>query len=95
MSGVEYRIDGEVDLFERENGWYYVAVPTWITEELVGLGDRGLIAVRAAVGSTNWDTSLLPMGDGTHFVALNKQVRSRNDLDVGDPVTLSFVLRER
>jgi hypothetical protein len=56
---------------------------------------RGLIAVRATVGTTTWDTSLLPLGDGTTFVPLNARVRRQNDLVLGAPVTVTVVPRDR
>ena len=76
-------------------GWHYLPIPAWISEELRQLEDRGVIAVRVTVGSTSWNTSLLPAGDGTHFVALNAKVRSANDLAVGRQVTLRFQTRDR
>ena len=69
-------------------------MPTDISEELTNLGNRGVIPIRANVGGSAWKTSLLPMGDGTHFVALNKAVRTAEDLDAGDRVTVAFVPRE-
>ena len=90
-----YQVEGRVDVFDRPGGWYFIAVPQWISDELAPLADRGLIAIRAAIGTTSWDTSLLPMGDGTHFVALNKAVRDRNDLTDGSNVTIVFSTRRR
>lgn len=88
-----YTVIGRVELFDREGGWHYVAVPGEVTEELAGLADRGLVAITARLGRSQWPTSLLPMGDGTQFVALNARVRSANRIDVGDEVTLSFQVR--
>lgn len=90
-----YRVTGEVELFPQEGRWHYVRIPEWITEELEGLADRGLVAIRATVGESTLDTSLLPMGDGTHFIALNAAVRSANSLDVGDRLTVEFSPRIR
>lgn len=90
-----YKITGEVEQFPQNAGWYYVRVPVTITEELEHLADRGLVAVRTTVGDTSWDTSLLPMGDATKFIALNARVRSSNHLQLGDLVTVSFSLRTR
>jgi hypothetical protein len=88
-----YTVVGEVELFEREGGWHFLRVPTRISDDLQHLADRGLIAIRATVGDTSWDTSLLPLGDGTTFVPLNAKVRTRNDLTPGNTVTLSFTPR--
>lgn len=90
-----YAVVGEVELFPQENGWHFVRVPPRITDELSHLADRGLIAVRATVGQTTWETSLLPMGDGTTFIPLNARVRRRNALVVGGTVTVTVIPRDR
>ena len=94
MGEFPYRIDGTVEISDRPGGWHFVAVPVEFSEELADLADRGLIPVRASIGQSIWDTSLLPYGDGTHFVALNSSVRRAEGLDVGDRVTLLFSPRE-
>ncbi len=88
-----YTIDGRVQQFPQAGGWYYVAVPQRYTEVLQPLAVRGLIAVHAVVGEVSWDTSLLPMGDGTHFIPLPAKVRRVNQLDVGSCVNLRFTIR--
>jgi hypothetical protein len=90
-----YTVTGRMELFDRDGGWHYVQVPREVTEELAGLADRGLVAITARLGRSQWSTSLLPMGDGTQFVALNARVRGANSIDVGDEVTLSFQVRPR
>lgn len=90
-----YTVEGRVELFPQDGGWHFVRVPTRISDELGHLADRGLIAVRATVGDTSWNTSLLPMGDGTMFIALNARVRQRNTLAAGDVATVTFTPRDR
>ena len=84
-----------VELFEREKGWYYVSVPTKLSKPLEYLAERGLIAVTAKVGNSNWQTSLLPMGDGTHFLALPAKVRSKENIVLGADIEVSFAIRTR
>jgi len=84
-----------VKLFEREKGWYYVSVPMELSKPLEHLADRGLIAVTAKVGNSSWPTSLLPMGDGTHFIALPAKVRAKEKLVLGMAVEISFETRTR
>jgi hypothetical protein len=88
-----YFFKGTVELFEREKGRYYVSAPTELCLPLEHLADRGLIAITATVGKTGWPTSLLPMGDGTHFIALPAKVRSKEKLMLGDAVDVSFETR--
>lgn len=88
-----YRIKGNVNIFPQKGGWIYIRVPTKITKELLHRADRGLIPIEATVGRTSWNTSLMPMGDGTHFIALNAKVRNKENIEVGKTIPVSFELR--
>lgn len=90
-----YQVIGYVELFLQPGGWFYIAVPRWISDELSHLAARGLIPVKARVGATSWKTSLLPKGDGSHFIALNAEVRKTNHIDMGDRITITFQPRLR
>ena len=84
-----------VKVFERVMGWHYVSVPTALSAPFEHLADRGLIAVTAMAGNSSWPTSLLPMGDGTHFIALPAKVRKREKLSLGMAVQISFEIRKK
>ncbi|MDR1184464.1 MAG: DUF1905 domain-containing protein [Coriobacteriales bacterium] len=86
---------GKVELFEREKGWYYVAVPLALSGPLLAFADRGLVAITAHINDSAWPTSLLPMGDGRHFIALPAKVRNKEHLTLGDIVTVRFYPRKR
>ncbi len=91
----KYTFKAYVELFPQANGWHYAKVPAKLSKPLEVLADRGLIAVNATVGSSSWSTSLLPMGDGTHFIALPAKVRKREGLELGVSVSMAFTLRQR
>lgn len=88
-----------VELFDRPGGWHYAAVPAHMCEPYYDLQDRGLIAVtvtaRSEHASYTWPTSLLPMGDGSHFIALPAKARARLKVAVGDSIEISFSIRQR
>ena len=88
-----YTTKGEVEIFPQKGGWVYIRIPTKITKGLLHRAQRGLIPIRASVGDTSWDTSLMPMGDGTHFIALNAKVRKKENIEVGKTIDISFQLR--
>ena len=95
IAAERFVVQGKVEIFPQKGGWTYLALPDKYTEMTKELADRGLIAIMATVGKTSWNTSMLPMGDGTHFLALNKKVRRAENIRVGNTITASFVLRER
>jgi hypothetical protein len=88
-----------VQLFDRPGGWYYVVVPENQCQPYDDLQERGLIAVIASARSgdmrINWQTSLLPMGDGSHFLALPTKVRNRLKIGIGDRIGIEFSIRQR
>ncbi|MDR2611487.1 MAG: DUF1905 domain-containing protein [Deltaproteobacteria bacterium] len=86
---------GVVGLFPQERGWHFVRVPPELGDPLQSHADRCLVAVSAALGRQTWDTSLLPMGDGTVFIALPAKVRNREGINAGDTMAVTFSLRER
>jgi len=81
---------------ETQEGWYQVPVPEELCAPLEHLANSfGFIAVTATVGNSSWPTSLLPRGDGTHFIALPAKVRKKEDLLLGDEIEVSFETRSR
>ena len=95
MSNKPFELTGQVEIFPGPGGWHYIAVPQEHTELTKPLADRGLVAIRAKVGAFEWDTSLLPKGDGTTFIALPKKCRDAEKISLGDNVKASFTLRSR
>ena len=95
MFDINNKFTANIELFEREMGWHYVYVPNDLSKPLECLADRGLIAVTAKIGNSSWATSLLPMGDGTHFIALPAKVRKKEKLLLGMAVEISFETRTR
>jgi hypothetical protein len=86
----KYKTKAKVEIFPQKGGWVYTRIPTEITKRLLHLADRGLIPINATVGKTSWKTSLLPMGDGTHFIALNAKVRKKETIELGNEITIYF-----
>lgn len=95
MTNQEFRIVGVVELFPQVGGWHYVQVPLEYTEMTRAFAERGLVAVRATLGQSSWNTSLLPKGDGSHFIALPQKLRRQENVALGQEVVISFSLRKR
>ncbi|MFC2036002.1 DUF1905 domain-containing protein [Chloroflexota bacterium] len=89
-----FPVSGEVQIFQVVNPWVYVSVPKEYTEMTRDLANRGLVPITVKLGKSVWNTSLMPMGDGTHFIPLNANVRETEKISVGDHVRLSFTLRK-
>lgn len=95
LIGQTFTVHGTVEIFPMDNPWIYVSVPKKYVKLFADFMDRGLVAVTVTLGSSTWDTSLLPKGDGTLFIALNAKVRKAEGIGVGQRVQLQFMLRQR
>ena len=92
MDNKRFQVSGEVKIFQVVNPWVYVSVPMEYTEMTRGLANRGLVPITVKLDKSVWNTSLMPMGDCTHFIPLNAKVRKAENISVGDHVELSFTL---
>ena len=90
-----FTVEGDVELFPQKGGWHYVRVPPEHTEATADYAERGLVAVTVTAGHTTWNSSLMPLGDGTHFIPLSARVRQQEAIEAGDVIALSYTLRER
>lgn len=95
MQNKFFSVSGTVKIFPVVNPWIYVSVPKRHTELTKTRADRGLVPITVTLGKSTWDTSLLPKGDGTQFIALNAKVRENENIKVGNKIKLSYKLRSR
>ena len=84
---------GAVQKFPGSGGWVYVAVPTKYTKDLKQRRRAwGMYPITAYVGKTSWKTKLMMKKGGNFFVALKAMIRNKEEIAVGDRVTVSFKL---
>lgn len=85
---------GTVAQFPQAGGWVYLPIEQSYRD--LGFGEQkpkwGLVPATITIGNTTWRKSLLPLGDGTLFIALNARVRKTENITVGNTVTASFTL---
>jgi len=88
----------KIERFECVNGWHYVPVPESLVMPLKlqnYANQFGYIAVTAKTGTSSWETSIMPLGDGVSFIALPAKVRKKEKLVLGDEIEVSFESRIR
>lgn len=73
-----------------KDGWVYIPIKQTYTDFGIKKPRWGLVPAEITIGKTTWQKSLLPLGDGTLFIALNKKVRDAEDIKVGDKIEVQF-----
>ena len=93
---MEVAFSGEIWFWRGPAPHHFVTVPDDGCGELDAIAPLvsygwGMIPVTVQAGDTRWTTSLFPK-DGGYVVPLRADVRRREGLDVGDPVTLRLTV---
>lgn len=83
-----YSSTNVVKRFPQKGGWVYVPVDQNYADLGVKKPKWGLVPATIAIGNTTWKKSLLPLGDGTLFVALSEKIRRKEEIYVGETVTV-------
>ena len=91
--------DAEVWLYDGDAAWHFVTLPPDIADEVeansTSQAGFGSVPVRVTIGSTTWSTSLFPDSKVQSYVLpVKKEVRRREGIAAGDPVTVHLALRE-
>ena len=95
-----HRFTAELWRHEGEASWWFVTVPPEVSDDVregAGAGRPGFGSVRVevTVGTTTWRTSVFPDSRrGTYLLPVKKDVRTREHLDDGAPVTVSLEVVE-
>ncbi|HEX8437943.1 YdeI/OmpD-associated family protein [Archangium sp.] len=79
----EHRFEGRLVRPDAPGSWTFVMVPAAVSK---ALGSRGRIPVQGTVNERPLQGSLMPDGEGGHFLVVNKALRDAAGVDVGDSV---------
>lgn len=92
-------LTGEIWYWRGPSPFHFVTVPPDGCAALAEVAAEvsygwGMIPVTARIGATTWTTSLWPKNGG-YLVPIKDKVRSAEELDLGDPVTVHLTVAPR
>ena len=84
MSGHEF--EAVLERPDAAGTWTFLRVPFDVREVF---GSRARVAVKGSVNGVAVLSSLMPQGDGTHILVVNKSIRAQAGADLGDTVRVT------
>jgi Domain of unknown function (DUF1905) len=96
---MDLKFSGEIWFWRGPSPFHFVTVPDAESAEIEAVASIvsygwGVIPVAARIGRTGWTTSLFPK-DGRYLVPVKAAVRTAEDLELGDVVTVQLSLELR
>jgi Domain of unknown function (DUF1905) len=77
--------------------WYFITLPFDAADEIRATQEQrgfGSVRVHATIGDSTWNTSVFPdTKTGSFLLPVKAAVRSRQDIDEGDLVTVRVTTR--
>jgi len=96
MHDLNYTFTADLWIFAGPAAWYFVTLPKDTADEIKFFTSDvkrgwGSVRVQVTVGDTTWKTSIFPAKErGSYLLPVKKDVRKKESLAAGEPVTLSL-----
>ncbi len=88
--------EGELWIWDarKTETWTFVSLPVDASDVIRDLTEGvrrgfGSVRVRVSLGTSRWETSIFPGGDGAFVLPIKRAVRKAESLDVGFKATIS------
>ena len=85
----KHKFDAVLERPDMRGEWTFIRVPFSVED---AFGTRARVAVRGSVNGVEFRTSLMPQGGGTPILVVNKELRDKTGVDVGDTATFEIAL---
>jgi len=93
----KYTVKGKIFAYSVDpTSWYFIYVDKKDSAEIKNRATKkvgfGFVPVEVTLKKTIWRTTLFPTKEGPYLISLKKMVRQKEDLFVGERITLTFRL---
>jgi ABC-type lipoprotein release transport system permease subunit len=88
----QYKFKAKISRPEGVGTWHFANVPIDVEKEF---GKKGQVQVKASVNGKVFYNSLLPHGNGKHYIVLGEHIRDQAGVKVGDTIIMTIEADER
>lgn len=83
----QYKFKSTIKRPEGIGTWHYANIPLDVEKEF---GKKGQVKVKATLNGKTFYNSLMPHGNGRHFILLGDQIRNQAGVHIGDTVEITI-----
>ena len=84
-----HRFKATLERPDIRGAWTFIRVPFNVEEPF---GTRSRVAVKGSVNGVEFRSSLMPQGGGTHILVVNRELRDKAGVIVGDTASFELAL---
>jgi hypothetical protein len=90
-----HTLKATVWLYPGKASWYFITIEKEDAAEIKAdypwpRKGFGSIPVNVTIGKTTWKTSVFPEKKGTYLLPIKKEVRDKEEIDVGDELVVTL-----
>ncbi|MGP8217503.1 MAG: YdeI/OmpD-associated family protein [Bacteroidia bacterium] len=83
----QFKFKAKISRPEGVGTWHFANVPIDVEKEF---GKKGQVKVKASVNGKVFYNSLMPHGNGKHYIVLGEQIRTQAGVKVGDTINMTI-----
>ena len=84
-----HKFEAVLERPDMKGAWTFIRVPFSVEEKF---DTRARVSVRGSVNGVEFRSSLMPQGGGTHILVVNRELRDKAGVDVGDTASFEVAL---
>lgn len=95
---IEFDFKAELRRWQGKSAWHLVTLPSDLSATIRHLSSEskrgfGSVRVQCRINDTRWKTSVFPDNESGYYILfIKKEVRSAEDIEVGDTVKIGLEL---
>jgi hypothetical protein len=87
-SNPQFSIKAKVQKCEGKGRWHFINLDKKVSDKVRDLNTKkmawGYVPIVATIGKTNWKTTLFPTKEKVYMLALNAEVRKKEEIETGE-----------
>lgn len=87
-----FKFKSKIWIWPGDYGWHFITLPKEIYTKIRKYYPKGFVKIEARINKTSWNTSLFPHKASGYLLCINKKIRNKECLFVGDEIVVNLII---